>query len=40
VRQAWVAGRHLLRDGQPTGLDFDEILDEARYWGRQIQGAS
>jgi 5-methylthioadenosine/S-adenosylhomocysteine deaminase len=39
VRQAWVAGRHLLRDGQPTELDSAEILDEARYWGRQIAGA-
>ena len=39
VRHAWVAGRHLLRDGQPTELDVAEILDEARYWGRQIAGA-
>ncbi|MFZ1576138.1 MAG: TRZ/ATZ family hydrolase [Chromatiaceae bacterium] len=36
VRHVWVAGRQLLRDGQPTTLDSQEILDEARAWRARI----
>jgi len=36
VRQVWVAGRHLIRDGEPTTLDLAAILDEAREWGARI----
>jgi len=31
-----VAGRHLIRDGEPTTLDLAAILDEAREWGARI----
>ncbi|WP_133512309.1 TRZ/ATZ family hydrolase [Candidatus Thiosymbion oneisti] len=36
VQQVWVAGRHLIRDGEPTTLDPAAILDEARVWGARI----
>lgn len=36
VQQVWVAGRQLLRDGEPTTLDPAAILDEAREWGARI----
>lgn len=36
VRQVWVAGRQLIRDGEPTTLDSVAILDEAREWGARI----
>jgi 5-methylthioadenosine/S-adenosylhomocysteine deaminase len=36
VRQVWVAGRQVIRDGRPTTLETDEILGEAREWGRRI----
>jgi len=39
VQQVWVAGRHLLRDGEPTTLDPAAILDEARAWGVRIAAA-
>jgi 5-methylthioadenosine/S-adenosylhomocysteine deaminase len=39
VRHVWVAGRHLIRDGRPTTLDTDQILEEARDWGRRIAEA-
>ena len=38
VRHVWVAGRQLLRDGQPTTLDSREILDEARAWRARLAG--
>ncbi|MBP6242691.1 MAG: TRZ/ATZ family hydrolase [Chromatiaceae bacterium] len=38
VRHVWVAGRQLLRDGQPTTLDSQEILDEARAWRARLAG--
>lgn len=38
VRHVWVAGRQLLRDGQPTTLDAREILDEARAWRARLTG--
>lgn len=36
VQQVWVAGRHLIRDGEPTTLDPAAILDEARAWGARV----
>jgi len=36
VRHVWVAGRQLIRDGQPTTLDPKGILEEARAWGERI----
>jgi 5-methylthioadenosine/S-adenosylhomocysteine deaminase len=36
VRQVWVAGRQVIRDGRPTTLETDQILGEAREWGRRI----
>lgn len=38
VRHVWVAGRQLLRDGQPTTLNAEEILAEARAWRTRIAG--
>lgn len=38
VRHVWVAGRQLLRDGQPTTLNSEEILAEARAWRTRIAG--
>jgi 5-methylthioadenosine/S-adenosylhomocysteine deaminase len=36
VRHVWVAGRQLIRDGEPTTLDPGEVLAEARDWGERI----
>jgi 5-methylthioadenosine/S-adenosylhomocysteine deaminase len=36
VRHVWIAGRQVIRDGRPTTLDADRILDEAREWGERI----
>ncbi len=36
VRHVWVAGRQLIRDGQPLTLDPSSILDDARSWGSRI----
>jgi 5-methylthioadenosine/S-adenosylhomocysteine deaminase len=36
VRHVWVAGRHLLREGQTTTLEPAAILEEARDWGARI----
>lgn len=36
VRHVWVAGRHLIREGQPTTLEPAAILEEAREWGARI----
>jgi len=38
IRHVWIAGRQLLRDGQPTSLDPEEILAEARFWSDRIAG--
>lgn len=38
VRHVWVAGRQLLRDGQPTTLDAQAILHQARAWRARIAG--
>ena len=39
VRHVWVAGRQLIRDGEPTTLDPRAILEEARCWGARIARA-
>ena len=36
VRQVWIAGRQVLRDGQPTTLNARDILAEARIWGERL----
>jgi 5-methylthioadenosine/S-adenosylhomocysteine deaminase len=36
VRHVWVAGRQLIRDGEPTTLDPAAILQEARVWAARI----
>jgi len=36
VRHVWIAGGHLIRDGDPTTLDPMTILDDAREWGARI----
>lgn len=40
VRHVWVAGQQLLRDGKPTTLDSEAILEEAREWGARILAAN
>jgi 5-methylthioadenosine/S-adenosylhomocysteine deaminase len=39
VKQVWVAGRQLIRDGESTTLDASAILAEAREWGARIAEA-
>ena len=39
VRQVWVAGRQLIRDGEPTTLDSAAILEDAKTWGARIAQA-
>jgi 5-methylthioadenosine/S-adenosylhomocysteine deaminase len=36
VQHVWVAGRHLIRGGQPTTLEPAAILEETREWGARI----
>jgi 5-methylthioadenosine/S-adenosylhomocysteine deaminase len=36
VRHVWVAGRQLIRDGQPTTLDPEAILKEGGEWAARI----
>jgi 5-methylthioadenosine/S-adenosylhomocysteine deaminase len=36
VREVWVAGRHLLRDGRLTTLETADLLDRARHWQARI----
>jgi len=36
VREVWIAGRQLLKDGTPTTLDGESIRAKARDWGRRI----
>jgi 5-methylthioadenosine/S-adenosylhomocysteine deaminase len=40
VRHVWVAGRHLLRNREPTTLNGAGILARARDWGKRIEAAS
>lgn len=36
VRQVWVRGRQLIRDGLPTGLDESRIIAAAQAWGERL----
>ncbi|HSO81104.1 TRZ/ATZ family hydrolase [Thiocapsa sp.] len=36
VRQVWVRGRQLIRDGLPTGLDTARIIAAAQTWGERL----
>ena len=36
VRQVWVRGRQVIRDGAPTTLHVAEVLSEAQVWGARI----
>ncbi len=36
VRHVWVAGRQLIRDGQPTTVEPATILEDARQWAARI----
>ncbi|QVL48973.1 MAG: TRZ/ATZ family hydrolase [Thiocapsa sp.] len=36
VRQVWVRGRHVIRDGLPTGLDNARIIAAAQTWGERL----
>lgn len=36
VREVWVRGRHLIRDGLPTGLDESRIIAAAQLWGERL----
>jgi len=36
VTQVWIAGRQVIRDGQPITLEPDEILASARSWQTRI----
>lgn len=38
VRQVWVRGRQVIRDGVPTTLHLAEVLSEAQIWGARIGG--
>ncbi|NVZ09243.1 TRZ/ATZ family hydrolase [Allochromatium humboldtianum] len=38
VRQVWVRGRQVIRDGAPTTLHVAEVLSEAQIWGARIGG--
>ncbi len=37
VTDVWVAGRHLLKNGEPTTLDRHAVLRRTVEWGRKIQ---
>jgi len=36
VRHVWVAGKHLLDDGQPTRMDEEQLIATAQEWGNKI----
>jgi 5-methylthioadenosine/S-adenosylhomocysteine deaminase len=36
VRQVWVRGQQLIRDGLPTRLDAARILASAQTWGERL----
>ncbi len=39
VRQVWVQGQHVIRDGVSTRLDPTEVIASARTWGERIGAA-
>ncbi|MBK1642734.1 N-ethylammeline chlorohydrolase [Chromatium okenii] len=36
VRQVWIRGQQVVRDGVPTSLDSAEVIAAARAWGERI----
>ena len=38
VSDTWIAGRHLLRDGQLPGFDLEALAAKTRRWGLRIAG--
>ncbi|MTW20015.1 TRZ/ATZ family hydrolase [Allochromatium palmeri] len=36
VRQVWIQGQQVIRDGAPTTLHLAEVLSEAQVWGARI----
>ena len=40
VRQVWVQGRQLIRDGVPTSLDPQAVIAAAQTWGERLAGGS
>ncbi|MBD2859923.1 TRZ/ATZ family hydrolase [Spongiibacter sp. KMU-158] len=39
VRHSWVRGKALLKDGQLTTLDINEVIKRAQYWQSNISNA-
>lgn len=37
VRQVWIQGRQVIRDGVPTRLDTAEIVATAQVWGERLE---
>ena len=37
VRQVWIRGRQLIRDGMPTSLDPESIAAAAQVWARRLR---
>jgi 5-methylthioadenosine/S-adenosylhomocysteine deaminase len=40
VREVWIAGRHLVRNGRPTQLEEGAIIAAAQTWGGRLTGRS
>ncbi|WP_295399397.1 TRZ/ATZ family hydrolase [uncultured Thiocystis sp.] len=40
VRQVWIQGRQVIRDGMPTRLDPVEVMAAAQVWGERIRAAA
>lgn len=40
VRQVWIQGRQVIRNGMPTGMDAEEIIAAAKIWGERIGSAA
>jgi 5-methylthioadenosine/S-adenosylhomocysteine deaminase len=40
VRQVWVQGRQLIRDGVPTSLDPPTVIAAAQVWAERLAGAA
>lgn len=36
VSDVWVQGRHLVRDGQPVGIDMPDLMSRTQDWQRRI----
>lgn len=38
VTDVWVAGKRLLKSGELTTINMDEVLESARYWQQRLSG--